>query len=131
MLLDAQSLFSDSQEITSGTINSTNAVKFGKGDVSFVPVVIQIVNDFSNLANLTVKIQTSDSEDFSSAIDLIESTLPLTELKTGTKFPICYLPRGNKGYMRLLYVVDGSVETTGKITAGVVAGDGLEIQEAV
>ena len=87
MLLDAQSLFSDYQEITSGSINSTNIVKFGKGDVSFDPVVIQAVSDFSNLTSLSVKIQTSDKEDFSQAIDLIESSLSLSELKAGAKFP--------------------------------------------
>ena len=43
-------------------------------------------------------------------------------------FPITFLPKGNKGYMRLKFVVDG-IETTGKITSGVVAGNGLSIHE--
>ena len=52
MLLDAQTMFSDNQQITSGTINSTNIVKFGKGDVSFVPVIIQVTKSFENLKQI-------------------------------------------------------------------------------
>ena len=129
MLLDAQNLFSDEQAITTGTIYSTNTVKFGKNDVSFVPIIIQSVADFSDLTSLQVKIQTDDNAEFSSAVDLATATLLKADLTAGTKFPISYLPKGNKGYMRLAYVVTGTTETTGKITAGVVAGDGLEIQE--
>ncbi len=129
MLLDAQNLFSDNQQITTGTIYSTNTIKFGKNDVSFVPLVIQVVKDFSNLTSLTVKIQTSTDENFSSSVDLVSSTLNKDELIIGKKFPISYLPKGNKGYMRIAYTVSGTQETTGLITAGVVAGDGLEIQE--
>jgi hypothetical protein len=129
MLLDAQNLFSDNQSITTGTIYSTNTVKFGKNDVSFVPVIVQAVRDFSNLTSLTLKIQTDDNEAFSNPVDLLVSSLNKAELKAGAKFPVSYLPRGNKGYMRLAFVVTGSTETTGAITAGVVAGDGLEIQE--
>ena len=80
MLLDAQNLFSDNQKITSGTIYSDNIVKFGKNDVSFVPLVIQVVNDFSNLTSLTVKIQTSAEEDFSSCVDLLTCELTKEEL---------------------------------------------------
>ena len=129
MLLDTQNLFSDSQNITGGTIVSTNTVKFGKNDVSFVPIIIQAVSDFSNLTSLTVKIQTSNTEDFAQAVDLAESKLLLASLKAGKKFPISYLPRGNKGYIRLTYTVEGTTETTGKITAGVVASDELSYHE--
>ena len=125
MLLDAQSLFSDNQEITTGTIASQNVVKFGKGEVSFVPVIIQSVSDFSNLSTLKAIVQTSENEDFSNPIDLIESTLTKEELKAGNKFPICHLPKGNKGYMRISYIATGESETTGKITAGVVVNNDL------
>ena len=129
MLLDAQNLFSDAQQITTGTIYSTNTVKFGKNDVSFVPIIIQIVNDFTNLTSLKVSIQTSDSETFTSSSDLATSTLSLADLKAGKKFPISYLPKGNKGYIRLAYTVTGTEETTGAITAGVVASDELSYHE--
>ena len=128
MLLDSQNLFSENQEITTGTIYSQNIIDFGKNDVSFVPVIIQAVSDFSALTSLTVKVQTSTSSAFDEAIDLIEAKLELEKLKAGAKFPINYLPKGNLGFMRLVYVVEGS-ETTGKITAGAVAGDGLSAHE--
>ena len=118
MLLDSQNLFSENQEITTGTIYSQNIIDFGKNDVSFVPVIIQAVSDFTGLTSLTVKVQTSSSANFDEVIDL----------KAGAKFPINYLPKGNLGFMRLAYVVEGS-ETTGKITAGAVAGDGLSAHE--
>ena len=123
MLLDAQNLFSENQAITTGSINSDNTVYFGKGDVSFVPLLIQVVEDFTNLTSLTVKIQTSENEDFSSSEDLVSSTLELADLKAGERFPITFLPKGNKGYMRIVYTVTGTAETTGKITAGVIAAD--------
>ena len=128
MLLDAQNLFSENQEMTTGTIYSTNVVKFGKNDISFVPVVIQAVEDFTGLSSLNVSIQTSEDAEFSLPVDLAQSKLDLAELKAGAKFPITYLPKGNKGYIRLAYTIEGS-EATGKITAGVVASNELSYHE--
>ena len=48
MLLDAQCLFSDAQAITA-TAASTNVVRFGKGEFTFVPLLIQVVEDFATL----------------------------------------------------------------------------------
>lgn len=130
MLLDSQGLFSENQEITSGTIYSTNTVKFGSGDVSFVPVIIQVTEAFTNAQDLTVKIQTSENSDFSSSVDLLESKMLLKDLTLGAKFPINYLPKGNKGYIRLAYIVgENGPETTGKITAGAVASHELSYHE--
>ena len=129
MLLDSQNLFSQNQEITSGTIYSQNVIDFGKNDVSFVPIIIQAVSDFSNLTSLSMTIQTSKTADFSDSVDLVESTLKLDELKAGAKFPVKFLPQGNLGFMRIAYNVVGNSETTGKITASVVASDGLASHE--
>ena len=128
MLLDSQAMFSDAQEITSGTIYSTNTVKFGKGDVSFVPVIIQVVKSFENLSKLSVSVQTANDAEFLEPVTLMESQMLLADLKEGAKFPIAFLPKGNLGYMRLAYTVDGT-ESAGKITAGVVAKDGVSFHE--
>lgn len=128
MLLDNENLFCENQEITSGEIYSQNIINFGKNDVSFAPVVVQAVADFTGLNSLKVVFETSIDSDFSDAITLAESTLPQAELKAGATYPITFLPKGNKGYMRLKFVVDG-VETTGKMTSGVVSGNGLSISE--
>ena len=129
MLLDSQNLFSENQEITSGTIYSQNIIDFGNTDVSFVPVVVQAVSDFSNLTSLTVAFETSSVSNFSTSNVLVETKLTLDELKAGAKFPVVRLPKGNIRYMRLKYIVEGTSETTGKITAGAVAGDGLAYHE--
>ena len=128
MLLDNENLFCENQAITTGTIYSQNVINFGKNDVSFAPVVVQAVSDFSGLSSLKVAFETSDSADFATSSVLAESTLTLAELKSGSTFPITFLPKGNKGYMRLAFVVDGE-ETTGKITSGVVAANGLACHE--
>ena len=128
MLLDNQNLFCENQAITTGTAYSQNTIAFGKNDVSFAPVVVQVVEDFVGLTSLEVIFQTSATSDFSSAVDLASAQLALADLKAGATFPITFLPRGNKGYMRLSFVANGTA-TAGKITSGVVAGNGLAIQE--
>lgn len=128
MLLDNENLFCENQEITSGTIYSQNIINFGKNDVSFAPVVVQAVSDFSGLTTLSVAFETSTTSDFSAPTVLAQTSLSLADLKEGASFPIAFLPKGNKGYMRLKFVVEGT-ETTGKITAGVVYGNGLSIGE--
>ncbi len=117
MLLDSQNLFSDNQTITA-TAASQNIIKFGKGDVSFLPFFAQVTSDFDNLTSLTIALQTSNSEDFSTPTTLIESKLLLAQLKAGNKFPISQFPKGNQGYMRILYTIEGTAPTTGAITAG-------------
>ncbi|MBQ4646396.1 MAG: hypothetical protein IJB79_03515 [Candidatus Gastranaerophilales bacterium] len=128
MLLDNENLFCENQEITSGTLYSQNIINFGKNDVSFAPVLVQAVSDFSGLTSLSVSFETSQDASFSEPVELAKSTLYLSQLKSGSTFPITFLPKGNKGFMRLKFVVEGS-ETTGKITSGVVAGNGISHHE--
>ena len=122
MLLDTQNLFSDNQSITTGTILSTNVVRFGTSDISYLPLLIQVVSAFSDLTSLEVKVETSATSAFSTAVELASSTLLKADLVNGAVFPIANIPKGNLGYIRLKYVVTGTTETTGKITAGIVAG---------
>ena len=79
-------------------------------------------------SSLKVTIQTSSDSAFESSTDLVTSELALSELKVGKTFPITFLPRGNMGYMRLMFSTVGTA-TAGKITSGVVAGNGLSINE--
>ena len=129
MLLDTQNLFCENQAINSSTVYSENIIAFGKNDVSFAPVVVQVVEDFSTLSNLEVVFETDSSADFSSPTALAKASLELAQLKSGATFPITFLPKGNKGYMRLVFNASGDNETTGKITSGVVAGNGLAYHE--
>ena len=129
MLLDTQNLFCEKQAITTGSAYSENIISFGKNDVSFAPVVVQVVEDFSNLDSLEIVFETDVSAEFSNPVQLAKASLTLAELKSGATFPITFLPKGNKGYMRLVFNAVGEVETTGKITSGVVAGNGLAFHE--
>ena len=121
MLLDAQSLFSDAQAITASAA-STNVVRFGKGEFVFVPLLIQVVESFTALTSLTVKIQTATDSAFTTPVDLASATIASAGLTAGTIIPINYIPSGNLGYIRIYYTVTGSNATAGKITAGVTAG---------
>lgn len=128
MLLDNQNLFSDNQKITSGTQDSQNIVRFGKGDISYLPLLVQVTNDFKDLTSLTIKILTSETQDFANSEILVESTLQKAKLTTGAKFPIANMPKGNKGYIKLAYTTEGATETTGTITAGIVLNNDITFE---
>ena len=124
MILDEQGLFSNNQKVTASTA-SENILDLGKREVSFgtpVELLIQVTEDFNNLTSLDIKVQTSVEEDFSDSVDLIEQTMTLSELKKGEVSAIKFLPKGNLGYMRLFYTVNGSTPTKGKILAGITDG---------
>ncbi len=127
MILDEQGLFSNKQAVTD-TCNSENILDMGKREVSFgtpIELFIQVSEDFDNLTSLTIKVQTSLNEEFSAPVDLIEHTMLLAELKKGALSTIKFLPKGNLGYMRLNYTVNGEEKPTkGTITAGI--ADGIE-----
>lgn len=125
MLLDKQNQFSDAQEVLASAA-STNIVEILKGalkEISFgqpIPLLAQVVEDFAGCTSVKVAVQTSESVDFSSPTTLIEtSAINVADLKAGYKFPINFVPKGNKGYMRMYYTVVGT-GTAGKITAGII-----------
>lgn len=124
MILDEQGLFSNKQAIKTSCA-SENILDMGKREVSFgtpVELFVQVSEEFNNLTSLTINVQTATDEEFSDAIDLIEQTMTLAELKQGAVSNIKFLPKGNLGYMRLSYTVTGTAPTTGAILAGVVDG---------
>lgn len=141
MLLDLETLFSDAQAITTSAA-STNIVKMANTEhnmpeVAFgtpMPLIIQVVEDFAGATSVAASIQTSAAEDFSSPKTLVSSgDIPIADLKTGYKFPINYIPKGNLGYMRVYYDVKGAsgagTATGGKITAGMVAAHDNSYQD--
>ncbi len=124
MILDEQGLFSNKQAITKSCV-SENVLDMGKREVSFgtpVGLFIQIAETFNNLTSLSIKVQTSMEEDFSSSVDLVEQKMLLKELTKGAVSSIKFLPKGNLGFLRLVYTVDGTNPTQGAIIAGVVDG---------
>ena len=134
MLLDMETLFSNAQAVTA-TGASTNVIHtaFGKlKEISFgtpLPLLIQVVEDFAGCTSVKVAVQTSATEDFAEIVTLAETAaIPVAELVAGYKFPINFMPKGNLGYTRLYYTVDGTA-TAGKIDAGVVAGHDNSYQD--
>lgn len=122
MILDEQGLFSNNQAVTADTA-STNIIKLGNREIAFgtpVEMYIQVTEAFNNLTSLTIKVQTSVTENFATAVDLAEQTILLANLTKGAVSSLKYLPTGNLGYMRLYYTVTGTAPTTGKIFAGIV-----------
>lgn len=123
-IMDSTMLFSDAQAIT-GTAVSTNVVNLGHSDEIGtghpLDLLIQVVeNDFDNLTDLTVELQTDDNESFSSPTTIAQSeAAPLADLKVGYRFNVNYWPRGNEQYIRLRYVVNGTNPTQGAITAAI------------
>ena len=128
MLYDTQNEFSDNQAITSDAA-STNVIPFAQGqlkEVAFgtpIPIRIQVTEDFATLTSLEIQLQTATDAAFTTPVTL-DSTgaIPVADLKAGYVASINFLPKGNKGYMRLYYDVTGSNATAGKITAGVIGG---------
>lgn len=134
MLLDMETLFSNAQAVTA-TGASTNVIHtaFGKlKEIAFgtpLPMLIQVVEAFKGCNSVKVAIQTSATEDFSAPVVLAETAaIPVAELVAGYKFPINFMPKGNLGYTRLFYTVDGTA-TAGKIDAGIVAGQDNSYQD--
>ena len=129
-----ETLFSNAQAVTA-TGASTNVIHtaFGKlKEISFgtpLPLLIQVVEDFAGCTSVKVAVQTSTTEDFAEVVTLAETAaIPVAELVAGYKFPINFMPKGNLGYTRLYYTVNGTA-TAGKIDAGVVAGHDNSYQD--
>lgn len=125
MLFDAKLLLSNQQAITA-TAPSTDVIDTGSekdvGKGGCVPLVIQVTEDFNTLTSLAVAIQTDSDSAFGSPKTLATVTILLADLKAGYISPVITLPQGCERYIRLNYTVTGTAPTTGKVTAGIVAG---------
>ncbi len=128
MLFDLENIFSDNQAITADAA-STNVIKMGGTykEVSFgtpIPLRIQVTETFATLTSLEIKVQTATDAAFTTPVDLATTgAIAAATLKAGYVASINFIPKGNKGYLRIYYDVTGSNATTGKITAGIVAGN--------
>ncbi len=132
MILDNQAIYSDAQAITA-TAASTNTIyhgpvsslvkglDFGKGEK--VPLLVQVVEDFNNLTSLKIELELDSTEAFTPDRVHDLGTYALAKLKAGFQITRDDLPRGfDQVYSRIKYTVTGTAPTTGKITAGIVAG---------
>lgn len=125
MLFDKKLLMSSAQAITASAA-STNVIDRGDqkdvGRAGDIQLCIQVVEAFNTLTSLTIEMQTDDNSAFSSPRILFSIVVPLADLKLGYQTPIITLPQKTERFLRLNYTVTGTAPTTGKVTAGVVAG---------
>jgi hypothetical protein len=95
----------------------------GGGERPFLSIAV--VETFNNLTSLNITVQVDDNTAFSSPRTVARSPeYLLAELAVGKTYVLPdHLPRGtNERYVRLFYDITGTAPTTGKITAGIVAG---------
>lgn len=137
MIFDRTLLFSNAQAIvadaastdvldllaTGRVYGAAAALTKDVGKGQSIPLLIQVVEAFNTLTSMTVVVQCDDNEAFATPKDVLSVTLPLASLTAGRTFPIIAVPPGvNERYMRIYYDITGTAPTTGKVTAGVVAG---------
>jgi hypothetical protein len=138
MIIDNQSLFSDSQAITA-TAGSTNVLDTGLagtpvghtvalekdiGKSRDLPIAVTVTEAFNNLTSLEVQVQVDGDVAFGSAQTIASRTYLLADLTLGARlaFPARVPEGANERYLRLRYVVTGTAPTLGKVFAGIVAG---------
>lgn len=132
MILSQESLFSDAQVLASGEAISTNVMQLVKrgqpvfsaapfiGDIGKgnpVPLLIQILEDFTGTGDLVVNVETGATATLGTVVASV--TIPAEALKAGYRSNLQFLPEGITGeFLGLRYTSPGAV----KITAGIVGG---------
>jgi len=137
MIIDATTLFSDSQAITA-TAASTNVIDLGAtgtpagssvalsrdiGKSGEIPLLVEVTEAFNNLTSLAIAVQVATDAAFTSPVEVATRTYLLAELTLGKRlsFPAEFPEGTNLRYVRIRYTVTGTAPTTGKVWAGVVA----------
>lgn len=134
MILDNNLMFSDAQSVATGAstntidlsaigtpayANTATSRDLGKGVK--IPLLVQIVETVAGATALSVEVQTSDTEAFTSSTTLASASFPA--LTAGSRCGLPVIPYGEcKRYMRLYYTATGTA-TAGKVSAGITAGN--------
>lgn len=121
---DYEAEFSRNQAV-SATAVSTNVVKVPAGDIGKGrPVYIQIdANGYTGSGSLTVEVQTADTANMAGMQRIEDLIIANSALLKGGTVKVGTIATGAKQYLRLNYVVNGTL-AGGKITAGLLfSGD--------
>jgi len=136
MILDRTGLLSENQAITATTA-STNVIDLGAPATPYgaaaplrrdigrgepQPFYVGTTEAFNNLTSLTIAVQTDTTAAFSAPTTVASNTYTAAQLVPGvTDLRPEWFPIGaNQQFVRLLYTVNGTAPTTGRITAGTV-----------
>ncbi len=127
MILDAENLFSDDQDLSqsAGAYDSTNVIQLpaNSADGNPVRIWIQVTETFTSggAATLAVDLETATDAAFTSPVTIASiSAIALATLAAGYKVPIDFLPRTDLGFLRLEYTIGTATTTAGTVTAGIV-----------
>jgi hypothetical protein len=135
MILDQLSIFSDAQAITASA-PSQNVYDLGVPGVAaynqvqlkrsfpksaHIPLLIQVVENFSGLTSLKIKVQSASDSAFTSPVDHICQDVALASLKAGFISSIDKVPSEiNNQFIRVFFEVVGGPASAGKVTAAIV-----------
>lgn len=122
MYLDKQNLFSENQAL-GDTAVSTNVIDLGPegGDGAGRKVAVVVTVAPEDLTSLAIQLQTDDVEAMSGAVAVLATpAIVKANLTAGRLIEIPIPALDMKRYARLNYVVVGTTETAGKVTAGIV-----------
>ena len=127
MIFDGENMFFHKKPLSNTTLTS-DVLDVGKGDASDPLHMIVDVDKDAGAGKITAKLQTSATSDFStvSVLGQYESKTYTTSFKfkddTLAHMISAKVPRGNKGYLRL---VAESTMTSGTLTAALVNDDDI------
>jgi hypothetical protein len=112
--------YCDQQAIVASAI-SENIIDHGPGDVGQgapLQLVVWVTEDFTDLTDLTVQLETHTAADFGSERTVLQLTdgVPLADLVEGYEFRFSSLPVGMLRYSILRFIVNGTNPTAGKIS---------------
>lgn len=132
MIMDQQSLFSDSQAVTASA-NSTNVIdtlpsggpntKSGIGDGQDISLFALVGQAFATLTSLNIQLVSADDAGLTTnaIVHFDSGAVPLASLVAKARVVGLDLPYGKyRRFVGLKYVVTGSAATAGTITAGLV-----------
>ena len=128
MILDKELVFSDAQdETTVADHTSDNIVDLTVAgdalDSLWLEVGVHTAATSDGSATLTVALQTSVDEAFTSPITLLTTAaIGKADLTKGAKLIQTRIPMGCKRYLRVLYTIGTAVLTGGKFNAYLVSG---------
>ena len=121
MIFDKQNMFSQEQGVTANAV-SQNVIDCGLGDtgMSDYPTLAVIAAPYGGTGSLAIELQTCDLSTFGTGVKTLASfPVDNDSLKAGGQIVVVGVPRGAKRYLRLNYVVTGTI-SGGKVTSGLV-----------
>lgn len=122
MIWDVETKFSTHQAVTATAV-STNVVKVSIGDIGKGrPLVLQITGaPYTGAGVLSVEVQTADNDAMTGARTIDTLHITNDRLVKGGSLSVSTIPTGADEFLRLNYVVSGSL-AGGNISAGLVLG---------